>query len=69
MTTRQTITSKGTDVVTLDKDLSLCGSGPRTRLLLDLVLSLYKEDYLYQFLNVCLFDYTAFVVSGKAGIP
>ena len=33
-----------------------------------LVLGLYKEDYL-QILNVCPFDNTAFVVSGKVGIP
>ena len=33
-----------------------------------LVLSLYQEDYL-QILNVCPFDYTAFVVSGKVGYP
>ena len=24
---------------------------------------------IYNFLNVCPFDYTAFVVSGKVGIP
>ena len=32
-----------------------------------LVLSLYKEDYIciYKFLNVCPFDYTVVVVSGK----
>ena len=33
-----------------------------------LVLGLYKEDYL-QCENVCPFDNTAFVVSGKVGIP
>ena len=27
-----------------------------------------KEDYL-QFFNVCLFDYTAFAVRSKVGIP
>ena len=31
---------------------------------------LHKEDYLQiKFLNVCPFDYKAFVVSGKVGIP
>ena len=34
-----------------------------------LVLSLYKEDYLRFFLNVCPFDYTTFAVSGKVGYP
>ena len=33
-----------------------------------LVLGLYKEDYL-QIFNVCPFDYMAFAVSGKVGIP
>ena len=33
------------------------------------VLGLYKEIYLQFFLDVCPFDYTAFVVSGKVGIP
>ena len=33
-----------------------------------LVLGLYKEGYLLIF-NVCLFDYTAFVISRKVGIP
>ena len=28
-----------------------------------------KENYLHFFLNVCPFDYTAFLVSGKVGIP
>ena len=32
---------------------------------LDDVLSLYKEDYLQFFLNVCPFDYTAVAISGK----
>ena len=31
-------------------------------------ISLYKEDNLH-FLNVCLFDNTAVVVSGKVGFP
>ena len=27
------------------------------------------ENIIYQFLNVCPFDYMAFAVSGKVGIP
>ena len=33
-----------------------------------LVLGLYEKDSLH-FLNVCPFDYTAFAVSVKVGIP
>ena len=36
---------------------------------LAVVLCLHMKDYLQFFLNVCPFDYTAFVVSGKVGIP
>ena len=35
---------------------------------IDLVLSLYKEDY-WQIFNVCPLDYTAVVVSGKVKCP
>ena len=33
------------------------------------VLGLYNEDCLPFFRNVCAFDYTAFAVSEKVGIP
>ena len=31
--------------------------------------SAFKRRIIYEFLNVCHFDYTAFAVSGKVGIP
>ena len=40
-------------------------TSPLTPLYWLLVLSLYKEDLFYKFLNVCPFDYTAVAVTGK----